>query len=514
MRRTETSRIAVTSGLCGGAADRGVKKFRVMNMTNNSNSLGLIFLATVSSLVINAGAMAGEKEDALIAKIVDAYGGGRLTDARSLRFQEEYKNAFPGQGYTSGYVEFTPLRQDAQFDFANERASIEGWSANWNFSFNTRTVSIGDDIVAINYRTNTYQPAASPDYYTAFGPMIRSTDTLLAYELAKHTDSAEHQGKEMYIGKPHEILTFEIPNSPPLTLHVDAETGWISKMTRETGFGALTYQFRDHTTVNGVGYGQSFEFFVGDTVNLVTVRRDLSVNTVRPSTFRIDRGVEEEGERVDTSEMTVDEIAGGVHLAGTGNAYTMFVDAGDHIIGVGGYAGLADRFTAYKEAAGHDKPLRYQIATHHHTDHLGGMGDAFTLGAIFVTPENAVANISTAVGETVPEDRLQIIDGHMSLGPVEIHDIATSHAESYALAYLPSINTAFQADHYNGNYVDGPSGAGIGTLTLARAIGELGLDVDILLSAHGRKANPWAEVEAAIAAYDPTPCIGDRAICR
>lgn len=471
-------------------------------------------VAATSSLAIAATAHAGEKEDALIAKIVEAYGGDQLTNLQSIRIQDTFKNAFPGQGYTSVYVELVELKQDAKIDLENERGSIENWTANWNFSNNARTVTVDDDIIAIDYRAGTYQPDAGQDFYTSYGAVFRVSDTLLAREIALRADSAEHLGETLYIGETHEMISFEMPSSPPVTLYVNAETGYITKMTRGSGFGPLSYQFSEHTNANGVGYAQNFDFYVGSDVNLTGLSRDVAFNRVQPSTFAIDRGVDEEPARVDTSEMTVDELGDNIHLAGTGNAYSMFVDAGDHIIGVGGYAGLADRFNAYKEAAGHDKPLRYQIATHHHTDHLGGMADAFALGAIFVTPENAIENVKTAVGESVPDERIQTIDGHMSLGPLEIHDIATSHAESYALVYAPSINAAFQADHYNGNYVDGPSPAGIGTVTLARAIDELGLDVDILLSAHGRKANPWAEVEAAVAAYDPNPCPGNRAICR
>ena len=471
-------------------------------------------LSAVSCFAINTSASAGDQEDALIAKIVEAYGGAQFENLRSVRIQTDFKTAFPGQGYTSGYVEFTPLKQDAQFDLANERASVEGWSANWNFNFNTRTVSVDDDIVAINYANDTYQPAAGPDFYTAFGPTIRSSDTLLAYEISKRADTAEYQGTEEYIGRPHELIRFEIPNSPPLMLHVDSESGWISKMSRETPFGALTYQFRDHTTSGGIGYGSNFEFFIGSDVNLLSLNLTVTPNRVRDSVFAIDRGIEEEPTRVDTSEMTVDEIADGIHFAGTGNAYTMFADAGDYIIGVGGYAGLGARFDAYKEAVGHDKPLRYQVVTHHHTDHLGGMADAFALGAIFVMPSNALANVTTAAGEEIPEDRVHFIDGQMNHGPVEAYDISTSHAESYALAYVPGANIAFQADHYNGNYVDGPSPAGIGTVTLKQAIDALGLHVDVLLSAHGRKPNPWTDIEAAVANYNPQPCPQNRAICR
>ena len=482
-------------------------------MTKMMGLLASALIVSAPGALVATSATAGEQEDAVIAKVVEAYGGDQLTNARSLRFQVESKSAFPGQGYTSDYVEFTPLKQDAQFDLANERASIEAWSSNYNFAFHTRTVSVEDDIVTINYNTGNYQPAASPDYYTAFGPMIRSTDTLLAYELANRADTAEYQGEQPYLGRPHDLITFEIPNSPPLTLYVDAESGWISKMSRETGFGPLSYQYSNHAKTNGVGYGRDFEFFVGEDANIVSLTQTLAVNTVRPSTFRIERGIDEEPARVDTSEMTVDEIADGVHLAGTGNAYTMFVDAGDHIIGVGGYAGLSDRFDAYKETTGSDKPLRYQVVTHHHTDHLGGMADALALGATFVTPANAVDNVNAAAGEDISEDRLMIIDGSLTLGPVEVYDIATNHAESYALAYVPEGGIAFQADHYNSLYEDAPSSAGLSAVKLKEAIDGLGVNVSTLLSAHGRAPIPWTAFEAAVAAYNPDPCPSGRAIC-
>lgn len=459
-------------------------------------------------------ATAGEAEDALIAKVVDAYGGDKLTGLKSIRVDDRYKNAFPGQGYTSEFVEFTALAQDAQLDLENQRGSVEGWASNWNFSFHNRTVSAGDDIVTVNYLTDNYQPASFADYYAAYGAVIRVTDTLLAYELSKHAENAEHKGASNYLGRPHEVITFEMPSSPPLTLHVDAGSGLISKMTRETGFGALTYQFRNHGETKGVAYARDFEFFVGPDVNIVTLSRNVSVNGVRRNVFAVDRGTAEEPARIDTSEMTVDEIADGVHHVGTGNAYTVFVDAGDYIVASGGYPGLKNRFDAYREAAGHEKPLRYQIVTHHHTDHLGGMADALELGAIFVTPENAVANLETAAGADIPEERLQIIDERATVGPVETYDISTNHAESYALVYIPASKAVFQVDHYNGLYEDAPNAAGASAVSLKTAIDRLDLDVETVLSGHGRKAESWADFEAAVAAYDPAPCPSGRVICK
>ncbi|WFL77513.1 hypothetical protein P7228_00165 [Altererythrobacter arenosus] len=478
-----------------------------------------IFGAAVSVAALSSQAWAGEAEDAVIAQVTEAYGGSDLTDMQSIRVRDHYKTAFPGQGYTSRMVEFTHLKQDAQLDLANQRGSVEGWSANWNFTFNTRTVSAGDDIAIVNYISGDYQPAAFADYFAAYGAVIRVTDTLLAYHLAKSADSATHKGTAMYLGRPHAMIEFQLPSSPPLTLYVDQETGLISKSERVTPFGSLTYTFGNHATQGGVSYARDFEFFIGDDVNLLSLSREISVNGVDPAIFAIDSGIVAEPARLDQAEMTTDEIAAGVHLVGQGPqggaaAYTTFVDAGDHLIAVGGYAGLQARYDAYKEATGSTKPIRYQVVTHHHTDHLGGMADALGLGAIFVTPENAVANVRTAAGADIPEDRLMVLDGSMTLGPVQIYDVATNHMESMALVYIPAASAIFQADHYTGLYEGAaPTPVGAGTVYLKNHIEALGLDVATILSAHGRKAVTWEEFSAAVAGYDGQPCKSGRPIC-
>lgn len=471
-------------------------------------------IAACASMMATPAALAGEKEDALIAKVTTAYGGAKLVNLKSLKIEEEQTTAFPGQGYSSKFVEFTTQKQDIQIDLVGERGSFEFWTHNWNFSALTRTVSAGDDIAIINYATGDYQPAAAPNFYTAFGVAFRISDTLLAHELHKRKATAVHQGSSNYLGRPHEILSFEMPQSPAITVHIDSETGFITRMTRETPAGALSYLYRDHALVDGVGYAKKFEFLVGPTVNIVSVNRKVTPNAVRPSVFAIENGIAQEPQRVATNEMTVDRVADGVHLAGTGNAYSMFVDAGDHVISAGGYAGFKDRNEAYKKAAGHDKPLRYHVVTHHHTDHLGGMADAFALGASFVTPANAVDNLNTAVGQTVPSDRVRIVSGAMTLGPVAVHDVWTNHAESNALVYVPAAKIAFETDHYGGVYVDAPTPAGRSAVFLKNAIGRAGLDVATLVSEHNRKVSTWAEFSAAVAAYQPDPCPRARAICR
>ena len=135
----------------------------------NIQTDGAVERRSIGGIALSGPAWAGEAEDALIEQVTEAYGGDALTDLQSIRVRDHYKTAFPGQGYTSRMVEFTHLKQDAQLDLVNERGSVEGWSANWNFTFNTRTVSAGDDIAIVNYNSGNYQPAAFADYFAAYG---------------------------------------------------------------------------------------------------------------------------------------------------------------------------------------------------------------------------------------------------------------------------------------------------------------------------------------------------------
>ncbi|NNL89785.1 MAG: hypothetical protein HKP25_12000, partial [Marinicaulis sp.] len=68
-------------------------KFRKFN-------LELALASAASTLAITASAYAGEAEDALIEKVVEAYGGDAVREISSIRIQDYYRTAFPGQGYT------------------------------------------------------------------------------------------------------------------------------------------------------------------------------------------------------------------------------------------------------------------------------------------------------------------------------------------------------------------------------------------------------------------------------
>ena len=106
--------------------------------------------------------------------------------------------------------------------------------------------------------------------------------------------------------------------------------------------------------------------------NLISTSHTAKFNVAVPDdVFELDEGLEVEGERVDVSEMLVNKISDDVYHIGQNIGFTLFVNTSDGVVAAGGYPALTARYDRFKEESGVHKPLRYQIVTHHHNDHVG-----------------------------------------------------------------------------------------------------------------------------------------------
>ena len=460
-------------------------------------------------------AIAGEAEDRIIDKVVNAYGGARFESLKSITIHSDLRSRGVEQGYTAGYDELPQMKKILKIDLINQRGSVESWGGPLN-PYNMRLFNMDGGVAMVWYDKNEYRLIREKTYYGQFGGEIRASDTMLAYELTTRPDAATYKRKETYVGLPHDVVELVIPDWPVMALYINSDTGHITKMVRETDNGALKYQFGNFKKTGGITYANDFHFYVNDFLSEYAKSRKIEVNNVRAKTFELKRGIREEGEAVDQSEMSVDAVGNRVHQVGQTGAYSAFIEADDYLIAVGGSAGLKDRYEAYKAERGADiKPLRYMIVTHHHGDHLAGMKDASGLGATFISPKMAVESVKKHAGDGLTDSDMLVLDKQMTLGPVEIHDIATAHVGSFALVYVPEDKIVFQVDHYGGYYKDGPSAANRSAATLKIEIDRLGLDVDIILSGHHRKAEPYTMFLTSLKSYyRPGPCPTKRAICR
>jgi len=466
-----------------------------------------IIAISMLALIPSQTVMAGEAEDRVLEQVKQTYGIHKL---KSLSIYSDYRVGNRGQGFTPVYSEFTPLKYETHHDFKAKRGSSENWDGNYHF----RNVTTDEGLIEIDYMNNTYELDTDGTFYRAVGGAVPRSDTLLAYELVSRPEQSVLKETVHYRGTPHHIMTLSISGWAPMNIYVNAETGHITKMQRNSRLGQFNFEFGDFKKTSGVTYAGDYSFFMNDHLSEMTQKRHVKVNRVRQKDFKIERGLEPLRAKMDRSVMTFDTIGDKVLYVGKGIGYSAFIDAGSYVIGTGATSGLSDRIEAYKtHMSGVAKPLRYFIVDHHHEDHLRGLTDAGLEGTILIVPDMAADSVREAIGGSIAEDRIQTVSGKTSIGPVEVHNISTSHVKEFALTYLPEEKTLIQVDHMGALFINGPGFAKKDTLSLKSEIDRLGLEVDKLISLHNRKVESWADFSSAVAAFNPDLCPSRRPIC-
>ncbi len=421
-------------------------------------------MAAASCLAMMTPAVfAGDAEDALIEKIVAAYGGDVLAAAKSLTIVSDVRNVNTGQSADPAATSVGLSKSRLVIDYENQRQSFENWTKNRGGVFLNQALFDGETGYAINHGAGTSNVNANLTFGGIGGGTMRTLDTTLVKILLENRDNAIRGDEIMYGNRAHATMTFPMAGSPDLTIYVDSESGLISKMTRENPVvGTLQYIFSNHKTNDGVTYAGQSTFLVAGQPTTLTVDRMVSVNADLAGEFALPNGYREQGGNIDTSEMMVRELGEGVYYAGQNGGFSIFVDAGDHFVAAGGYAALPARFDAVKA-----------------------------------------------------DDRFELVDGTASFagGKIQVFDISTAHSEHYLLVYVPSLGLVFSADHFSTNLEAGLPTPNNNMATFRTAVEALDLDIKGFIGAHGTRQLTMDDLRAATDGYRETECPGGRAIC-
>lgn len=483
-----------------------------------------LLLVVLSAVLLPLMAHSEEQPDAaakvqeLIGEIVTAYGGDSLTNLTSFHLEDRVLSTTIGQGRTPDLLELNRIHQVLKVDISNSRTSYESWANGRGGDSVTGTLSDGETAQNLNYQTNSYGAASSADPYTFAGGFMRTTDAILVYEMQKVSDKVTLIGEADYMNRTHLKVSMPFPQSPDLTLFVDKETKLISKMQRVTGFGNLDYIYRDHHKRDGIVSAGRFEFYVKGEPNLISVAHTARFNQqFSDEDFALPDGMREEGERVDASQMMVNKITDQVYHVGQNGGFSLFVDTGNGIVSAGGYPGLQTRFDRFREESSNFQPLAYQIVTHHHNDHIGGLAEATALGAKLVTVDENVETIKNGV-IPAPEDwQLMTVGARAVFGQgkdrVEVFNVSTTHSKDYLLVYVPAAKTVFMADHLGSPYKTGIPVGNLNTVTMFEAIEALDLDVKKIATAHNGRIFTYKEMQASVKGFVAFSCEGKRAVC-
>jgi len=211
-----------------------------------------------------------------------------------------------------------------------------------------------------------------------------------------------------------------------------------------------------------------------------------------------------------------EKIADGVWALTPGAEGSILVEFNNYVVMIEGPGSEAYTMAALADVKKltPNKPIKYVINTHHHSDHAGGLRAYVAEGIPIITheahkkyyeevilknrhtinPDRLARAPRPAIIETMKDKRV-LTDGSMT---VEIHLLRNNaHAEGLLVAYLPKEKLLIQAD----SYIPRPGAPPLPapspyTINLVDNVTRLKLDVDRVVQIHGG-ISPYADVLAA-----------------
>jgi len=450
----------------------------------------------------------------IITKVVERYGGKKLTTAKSMTIIDYNKSPWSGQGERANQPGMFRDHSELTIDFESKRKSMLSWRVSRSGKDLERFVFDGKEGRVYDVLNQKYLRDDYYSYQNIGAAVERSSDTMLARFLYQNPLSVTFNGEELYLGRFYQKLAVEM-NSIKLTLFVESSTGLISKMTRKTASGVdIEYIFSNHANIDGISYARDMNLFVGDELRKVSIKRDVMLNPSIAGLFNEPSGYSAWGEEIDTSEYSVRHLADGVYQAGRRRSFPLFIDAGEFFIAAGGERELTESYEAVKKNIGADKPLKYFIVTHHHSEHLAAIENAVALGAKIVTVKENVSAINTLLKRELPLERFELVNDKTSLAKqVELFDIATAHARHYLLVYLPDSKIIFGEDHFDTNLKSSAPRVHHDMVTFNQIVESLDLDVERFISGHGPRQLTVDEMKAVTKGFKQAVCPEGYRIC-
>lgn len=455
----------------------------------------------------------------LIDAAVAAHGGvDALRTARTARVRLSGWNYHPTQGRRITPPFDSTLRLvDVVVDLDRNRIAYtqtRGWPG--GFHYTDRFVTKGDSSYYVAPRNQNYSvqqwPRADQQFNNLFA--IPQWHLLAAYE-SNNPAARRYLGRMQLPGSGTEVevVAFTVPPSGNIVIGLDSRTSQLRALMGIgfdvfTGDTEVVTEFFDWRMLDGqlLLPTRSVQRRGG---HVIAEQRYVSAqaNYQAPdSLFAVPAGFTVAPQNPPAEP--VKELAPGVWLVG-GGSKALVVAFNDHLVVVdaptGGSADVINR--AATLAPG--KPIRYVVPTHHHDDHFAGVRHFAAKGATIVTTSGNIdylrrvmtAPMSSVISslnqvppksdyrvETISGGRRVFSDGTRTL---EIHQIASPHAEEMLVGWLPSEGILFQADLIEASAGVALRGANAESTThLAEGIRQKGWDVRLFTGAHSTLRAP------------------------
>lgn len=422
-----------------------------------------------------------------------------------------------------------PAEETLVVDLKNNRAYYEVKNTFPGGSGHGKNYVSGAEGTAYDLRAMTATPINNPSIQN-FRPQMRRLPHVLLLEALERAPTLRWLGEDTFRGRRQNVFTFIRADGRQASVYLDAETHLVSKYdlvftSGASGDGLIEFHYNDYRDLGGIKVprGRTLK----NSGEVVEEREYVEVKiNARPgddvfqapaSGFtRITPPAQQQ------AGLVVEKLAEDVYvlrgLAG-GNNNVLFVAFDDYVLvadapEAGFFANTTQQVMAKIKETVPGRPIKYVVATHHHGDHSGGLRGYVAEGVTIVTtpgnrryverllaapfavePDALALRPRQPVFEFIEAKKRVFTDARHA---VEVHDIGPNpHADELVVVYLPKEKILFQADLV-GAAPGGPVNfVQDSTLRMAERIGQLGLDVERIVGAHGRTVT-IAEFRAAL----------------
>lgn len=275
-------------------------------------------------------------------------------------------------------------------------------------------------------------------------------------------------------GKPNQVVSVRLLDGVTYRVHLDKATQLVSRLefTEDRNpYGDVRKEriFSDYRDAGGIKLPFST---VGTEMGLVTMNQawsKISVNApLQESMFEIPASLREKAAALahaKTVPVIPAKLADGVYFGEGVGMNSMWVEFKDFILVAEGpdhEMQSLETIRHIRQTVG-NKPIRYLVTSHHHSDHTGGIRTYPAQGATIITdasneaviremitlphtlkPDSLATSKKKAQIETVA-DRRTITDGTRT---VELLHVPNPHASGYLAIYLPKEKLIFESDMF------------------------------------------------------------------
>jgi glyoxylase-like metal-dependent hydrolase (beta-lactamase superfamily II) len=453
-----------------------------------------------SSFAVNFTQENVQKSQDIINQTLQAYGGAdKIQGLNQLIVDYDVTNVSGGQSRKPEPPwDVSKGDRVTAIDFANQITVTKFSGDGAGGRFGGTNIINGEQSSNLDHIHKTRSKVTAPDFDAAAGPSLRSNGTLLLKRLQQYSGSARYLGETLLNDRNHDLLSFTMPGGPAITLYIDQKTHLISKSERVLGVFLVEYFFSDYKEVNGLLLPFENSYTVNGAPSQTFTAESYKINLPLEKLLSIPKNYKEIASP-SPQEMKTHVMADGVYWVTENSQNSLFVEFDDHLMMIGGLPGVTQRIAEIKKTVA-DKPVKYTVMTHHHSDHIGGSQEVSDAGITFITVKEHQKVIREAIAEEgrakakfeLIADKKVYADKNQRL---EIYDIGpTPHTEHFLLAYLPKHNIIFEADHFGVSATGPLPYRNLNIESLVESIKARNLNVKHITSAHGNKPTTFDQL--------------------